>query len=169
MSILNGWVPVIFMAIFSYKQGKKGYNEAIRSRDNAMANLDNVMDKLMQFDNWQIRMEKELKSAPGHKKDFDSIIKTLDGFNEHLEEIYRKLEQNPKKEELLDSIQKSVQGSWGRMVRSTKENIDKEMKEGAQEILDNMTEEEKMEHMQKKVQSGIWDWVMSLIPEPGKK
>ena len=130
--VICGFGPVGLMAWWSFKQGRKGYNEAIASRDKAMATLDNVMDKLMQFDNWQIRIEK-------------------------------KFEVIPSKDELLNSVQKSIQGTYGRLIRSGKEAVQGEIDELAQDVRNNMSPEEVQAAMGQKMLGALQNKVMSFF------
>ena len=127
-----GLTPPIAVGYYSYRQGKRGYNEAIASRDKAMATLDNVMDKLMQFDNWQIRIEK-------------------------------KFEVIPSKDELLNSVQKSIQGTYGRLIRSGKEAVQGEIDELAQDVRNNMSPEEVQAAMGQKMLGALQNKVMSFF------
>ena len=130
--VIFGLIPPIAVGWFSYRQGKRGYNEAIKSRDEAMKTLDNVMDKLMQFDNWQIRVEKQLESIP-------------------------------RKEELLNSVQKSVQGTYGRLIRSAHEEMEANLDGAAEQIADKIPQEQKMAMIGQRMQYAIMDKVMGFL------
>jgi len=130
--VIFGLIPPIAVGWFSYRQGKRGYNEAIKSRDDAMVLLEQV--------------RKQLQFA-----------------NNDLELIKSYLKELPDSRTLLDKIQKSVQGTYGRLIRSAHEEMEANLDGAAEQIADKIPQEQKMAMIGQRMQSAIMDKVMGFL------
>jgi len=120
-----GLLPPIAVGYYSYRQGKKGYDIAISSRDSAMKVLKDVGGQVAE-------MQKRLQALPDEKT-------------------------------LLDKIQKSVSGSYGRLIRSAKEAAEGEMDELAEDMMKQLTPEEMQAQMGQRFIAGVQNKVMGLL------
>ena len=125
-----GLIPPIAVGYYSYRQGKKGYNEAIASRDAAMNAVVDVKNEIIKMGN--------------------SVVRNI-------------LTELPNKDEILNSVQKSIQGTYGRLIRSGKEAVQSEIDELAQDVKNNMTPEEVQAAMGQKVLGALQKKVMSYF------
>ena len=117
--VLFGLIPPIAVGVWSYYQGKKGYEEAIDSRNQAFI--------------------------------------TLDSMNVKMEDAFSKLDKLPTSEVMLDKIQKSVQGSYGQLIKGSKAEMEKMIDETAESAADQMTPEQRMAAIGQRVQMKIMD------------
>jgi len=120
-----GLIPPIMVGVWSYRQGKNGYNEAIASRDAAMTSLGTIKAEMSK--------------------------------------IQAALETIPNKDELLNSVQKSIQGTYGRLIRSGKEAVQGEIDELAEDIQSHMSPEEVQAAMGQKMLGALQKKVMSFF------
>ena len=130
--VICGFGPVGLMAWWSFKQGRKGYNEAVTSRDEAMKVLSDVSRKLQHVDNDLTLMKSSIMEIPT-------------------------------KEVILNSVQKSIQGTYGRLIRSGKEAVQGEIDELAQDVRNNMSPEEVQAAMGQKMLGALQNKIMSFF------
>ena len=123
--VVFGLLPPIAVGYFSYRQGRKGYNEAIESRDIALAGLNNI----------------EIKVS----------------------DVINKLDALPNEKTLLDKIQKSVQGSYGQLIRNAKAGAEGAIEEMADDVIGSMSQEDQMAMMGQKVQGALMQKVMNFF------
>ena len=123
--VIFGLIPPIAVGWFSFRQGKKGYEEAVHSRDVA--------------------------------------FQTLDSMNVKMEDAFKKLDELPTSKELLNQIQKSVQGSYGQLLKGAKAEMEGNLDEAAEQIADKIPQEQKMAMIGQRMQSAIMDKVMGFL------
>ena len=137
-----GLTPPIAVGYYSYRQGKRGYNEAIASRDAAMS---------------------EVKKLYAEVKKLHEMFSLLHDSMTVLEGSYEEIKKLPSKEEILNSVQKSIQGTYGRLIRSGKEAVQGEIDELAQDVRNNMSPEEVQAAMGQKMLGALQNKVMSFF------
>ena len=137
-----GLIPPIAVGYYSYRQGKKGYNEAKRGYNEAIASRDAAMSEV---------------------KKLHEMFSLLHDSMTVLEGSYEEIKKLPSKEEILNSVQKSIQGTYGRLIRSGKEAVQGEIDELAEDIKDQMNPEQAQALMGQKIQGALMKKVMSFF------
>ena len=140
--VIFGLVPPVVVGWWSFRQGKKGYNEAVSSRDAAFKSLDELKD--------------ELKPVHEHLCLIHDSMTVLEG-------SYEEVKKLPSKEELLNAIQKSVQGSYGQLLKGAKSEMEANLEGAAENIADKIPQEQKMAMIGQRMQSAIMEKVMGFL------
>jgi len=130
-----GVVPPLIVGWFSFHQGKRGYDEAIESRDAAFSRLDDIQHELL-----------KKPTMPAIKI---PVIKIPD------EEI----------EKLRKSLIQGVKGSIGGLMSGQSKMVNGEIQQLSDDIQANMTDEEKEALMISKFKNAMFqkaiDWAKS--------
>ena len=129
--VIFGLFPPMLVGYWSYKQGRKGYNEAINSRDDAMVSLNAMADRIL-------KLEERLQTV--------EVV---------IPEKQMKI--------ILDKIQKSIQGSWGSVIKTGTRVANKELDELAEDLAEQVPPEQKQQMMANKIQNALIAKVLDKI------
>ena len=129
-------VPPVVVGWWSFRQGKKGYNEAVSSRDAAFKRLDEIVES---FEAYEVK----LNNVQADIINMKAIV--------------------PKKDELLNQIQKSVQGTYGQLLKGAKSEMEANLDGAAEQIADKIPQEQKMAMLGQRMQSAIMEKVMGFL------
>jgi len=123
--VIFGLFPPFIVGVWSYRQGRKGYNEAIESRDMAITILRDLQDDLGK--------------------------------------LFNRVNNLPNEKVLLDKIQKSIQGSWGSVIRKGKKVVNGELDELAGDMAGQIPAERKQQIIADKIQNALLTKVLDKI------
>ena len=134
-----GILPPIAVGVWSYKQGVKGREEAMKLRDEAIAEVANVRNEIIAMGNGVVK-------------------NVLDGIPKYDIKI-----PDEQLEELKKSIAASIKGSYGNLIKGAKMELDDNIEGAAQQIADKIPQEQKMAMLGQRMQSAIMEKVMGFL------
>ena len=133
-----GIIPPVVCSIYAWRQGRKGYTEAIESRDLAMKRLDDAVRRL------------------------DDADKSLVELKKLIINIQEKVLKFPSQKKLIKSIKNSISATYGALLRGGKGVIDDEIKEAA-ELMDDVDPEIIQDRIAAKLQEKVMGKLFSMF------